>query len=55
MYVCMYAHEYSCPQRPEEKGVGSPEAGIIGSCELSDVDAGVVLESSATAAQALNY
>lgn len=39
-YVCMYVHEYSCPQGPEEKGVGSPEAGIIGGCELSDVDAG---------------
>lgn len=33
------AHEWECPQRPEE-GVRSPETGITDSCELPDMHAG---------------
>lgn len=41
IYVCIgvYTYEYGCLQSPEEK-IRSLEAGVIGSCELPNMDPG---------------
>lgn len=42
MHMCVYvcvgvcAYEYGCPWRPRDS-IGSPEAGVIGCCELPEV------------------
>jgi hypothetical protein len=38
VYVCVgvCAYEYGCPWRPRDS-IGSPEAGVIGCCELPEV------------------
>lgn len=38
MALCLSAHMYQCPQRPE-RGVSSPGAGAAGSCESPSVGA----------------
>ena len=49
MDVCKLVHLLG-----EDRGVGSPGAGVTGSCELPDVGAGIKLRSSTRAVDTPN-
>lgn len=42
MYICMFVYGFVHVTMPTRfrKGIGSPEAGDMGDCELPDIDAG---------------